>query len=274
MQCADHCPSVEVLWGQGLASMACTEAGWEIESDSGQQYCAPLTVGADGARSRVRELTAMPTRQWSYHQKAIVGTVALESGHQNTCWQAFLDTGPLALLPLADPEKVAIVWSLDEAQHERIAALPDEAFLQALNHALGDDAPAAAVPGPRASFPLRQAHAVDYIDQGLVLVADAAHSIHPLAGQGINLGLSDVRVLAAELVSGQAHGLNVSDPGLLKRYQRQRKTENLAMMTAMEAFKRGFGSQNPVAVLARNIGLSVVDQQLWMKRWFMQQALS
>ena len=274
LQCADHCPSVEVLWGQGLASMAYTEAGWEIESDSGQQYCAPLTVGADGAQSRVRELAAMPTRQWSYHQKAIVGTVALGSGHQNTCWQAFLDTGPLALLPLADPEKVAIVWSLDEAQHERIAGLPDEAFLQALNHALGDDAPAATAPGPRASFPLRQAHAVDYIDKGLVLVADAAHSIHPLAGQGINLGLSDVRVLAAELVSGQAHGLNVSDSGLLKRYQRQRKTENLAMMTAMEAFKRGFGSQNPVAVLARNIGLSVVDQQLWMKRWFMQQALS
>ena len=97
----------------------------------------------------------------------------------NTCWQAFLDTGPLALLPLADPEKVAIVWSLDEAEHERIASLPDEAFLRALNHALGQDAPAAAALGPRASFPLRQAHAVEYIDQGLVLVADAAHSIHP-----------------------------------------------------------------------------------------------
>ena len=88
------------------------------------------------------------------------------------------------------------------------------------------------------------------------------------------MGLSDVRVLAAELASGKAHGLGVSDPVLLKRYQRQRKTENLAMMTAMEAFKRGFGSRNPVAVLARNIGLNVVDQQLWIKRWFMEQALS
>ena len=216
----------------------------------------------------------MPTRQWSYHQNAIVGTVALESEHGKTCWQAFLDTGPLALLPLADPEKVAIVWSLDEAEHERIAALPDEPFLQALNHALGQDAPVVSGLGPRASFPLRQAHAVDYIDQGLVLVADAAHSIHPLAGQGINLGLSDVRVLAAELASGKTHGLDVADPVLLKRYQRQRKTENLAMMTAMEAFKRGFGSQNPLAVLARNIGLNVVNQRSWMKRWFMQQALS
>ena len=130
------------------------------------------------------------------------------------------------------------------------------------------DAPAAAVrwDRARASRCGRPTQPTTSI-KGLVLVADAAHSIHPLAGQGINLGLSDVRVLAAELVSGQAHGLNVSDLGLLKRYQRQRKTENLAMMTAMEAFKRGFGAQNPVAVLARNIGLSV-DQQLWMKRWF------
>ena len=107
-----------------------------------------------------------------------------------------------------------------------------------------------------------------------MLVADAAHSIHPLAGQGINLGLSDVRVLAGELVSGKARGLLVSDPVLLKRYQRQRKTENLAMMAAMEAFKRSFGSQNPAVVLARNIGLNVVDQTSWMKRWFMEQALS
>lgn len=274
LQCADHCAGVEVAWGQGLESMKHTEAGWEIACSTGHRYCAPLTVGADGARSRVRELTAMPTRQWSYHQKAIVGTMVLGSGHLNTCWQAFLDTGPLALLPLADPEKVAIVWSLDEAEHGRIADLPDEAFLRALNHALGQDGPTVAALGPRASFPLRQAHAVKYIDQGLVLVADAAHSIHPLAGQGINLGLSDVRALAGELVSGKACGLLVSDPVLLKRYQRQRKTENLAMMAAMEAFKRGFGSQNPVAVLARNIGLNVVDQTSWMKRWFMEQALS
>ena len=127
--------------------------------------------------------------------------------------------------------------------------------------------------GPRASFPLRQSHAVDYVDQGLALVADAAHSIHPLAGQGINLGLSDVRVLAKELASGRAKGLAVESPALLKSYQRQRKTENLAMMAAMEGFKRGFGSQNPLAVIARNIGLSVVDQQAWLKRWFMEQAL-
>jgi 2-octaprenylphenol hydroxylase len=159
-------------------------------------------------------------------------------------------------------------------QHEQVAALSDEAFVSALNRALGDDAPQALAVGPRASFPLRQSHAVDYIDEGLVLVADAAHSIHPLAGQGINLGLSDVRVLAEELAVGKAKGLAIDSRVVLKRYQRQRKTENLAMMAAMEGFKRGFGSRNPLAVITRNIGLGLVDQQAWMKRWFMGQALS
>ena len=274
LQCAETCPGVEVLWGCAMDAMTLTDSGWEIHCEDGSTFCAPLTVGADGARSRVREWAAMPTRDWSYEQSAIVGTVTLASHHQDACWQAFLDTGPLALLPLADEDKVAIVWSLDELQHEQIAALSNEAFLSALNRALGDDVPRAEAVGPRASFPLKQSHAVDYIDDGLVLVADAAHSIHPLAGQGINLGLSDVRVLAAELTAGKATGLAVDSPIALKRYQRQRKTENLAMMAAMEGFKRGFGSQNPLAVVARNVGLSLVDQQAWLKRWFMGQALS
>lgn len=274
LQCAETCPGVDVRWECAMDTMTHTHFGWEICCQDGSTFCAPLTVGADGARSRVREWAAMPTRQWSYDQSAIVGTVALASHHQDACWQAFLDSGPLALLPLADEDKVAIVWSLDEPQHEQTAALSDTAFLSALNRALGCDAPEAVAVGPRASFPLRQSHAIDYVDQGLVLVADAAHSIHPLAGQGINLGLTDVRVLAEELTAGKAKGLAVDNPVSLKRYQRQRKTENLAMMAAMEGFKRGFGSQNPLAVIARNVGLGLVDQQAWLKRWFMGQALS
>jgi 2-octaprenylphenol hydroxylase len=274
IECAEACSGVELRWQSALESLSRTPDGWSGHCAGDQRLSAQLVVAADGARSKVRQLTAQPTRDWDYHQSAIVGTVALSSPHQATCWQAFLSTGPLALLPLPDPSKVALVWSLDAQEHAEVAALSDTAFVQALNQALGPLAPHAEAVGTRVSFPLKQSHAIDYVDEGLVLVADAAHSIHPLAGQGINLGLSDVRILAQELLAGCAGGLPVSSPVSLKRYQRQRKSENLAMMAAMEGFKRGFGSPHPAAVILRNIGLNMVERQHWLKRWFMRQAIS
>ena len=274
LECAEACSGVELRWQSALESLSRIPDGWSIDCAGDQRLSAQLVVAADGARSKVRQLTAQPTRDWDYHQSAIVGTVALSSPHQATCWQAFLSTGPLALLPLPDPSKVALVWSLDVQEHAGVAALSDTAFIEALNQALGPLAPHAEAVGTRVSFPLKQSHAIDYVDDALVLVADAAHSIHPLAGQGINLGLSDVRILAQELLAGCAGGLTVSSPVALKRYQRQRKSENLAMMAAMEGFKRGFGSPHPAAVILRNIGLNMVERQHWLKRWFMRQAIS
>ena len=274
LECAEACSGVELRWQSALESLSRTPDGWSIDCAGDQRLSAQLVVAADGARSKVRQLTAQPTRDWDYHQSAIVGTVALSSPHQATCWQAFLSTGPLALLPLPDPSKVALVWSLDVQEHAGVAALSDTAFIEALNQALGPLAPHAEAVGTRVSFPLKQSHAIDYVDDALVLVADAAHSIHPLAGQGINLGLSDVRILAQELLAGCAGGLTVSSPVALKRYQRQRKSENLAMMAAMEGFKRGFGSPHPAAVILRNIGLNMVERQPLLKRWFMRQAIS
>ena len=274
LECAEACSGVELRWQSALESLSRKPDGWSIDCAGDQRLSAQLVVAADGARSKVRQLTAQPTRDWDYHQSAIVGTVALSSPHQATCWQAFLSTGPLALLPLPDPSKVALVWSLDVQEHSGVAALSDTAFIEALNQALGPLAPHAEAVGTRVSFPLKQSHAIDYVDDALVLVADAAHSIHPLAGQGINLGLSDVRILAQELLAGCAGGLPVSSPVSLKRYQRQRKSENLAMMAAMEGFKRGFGSPHPAAVILRNIGLNMVERQPLLKRWFMRQAIS
>ena len=274
LECAEACSGVELRWQSALESLSRKPDGWSIDCAGDQRLSAQLVVAADGARSKVRQLTAQPTRDWDYHQSAIVGTVALSSPHQATCWQAFLSTGPLALLPLPDPSTVALVWSLDVQEHAGVAALSDTAFIEALNQALGPLAPHAEAVGTRVSFPLKQSHAIDYVDDALVLVADAAHSIHPLAGQGINLGLSDVRILAQELLAGCAGGLTVSSPVSLKRYQRQRKSENLAMMAAMEGFKRGFGSPHPAAVILRNIGLNMVERQPLLKRWFMRQAIS
>jgi 2-polyprenylphenol 6-hydroxylase len=267
-------PRVQLCWDEPLESLSRAASGWQAVSSGGRCWGASLCVGADGARSRVRQLVDLPTREWSYGQSAIVGTVALSSSHQNTCWQAFLRTGPLALLPLSDPAKVAIVWSLDEEEHGQVAALQDPDFLRQLNSALAPSAPVAVAIGPRASFPLKQCHAMDYVREGVALVADAAHSIHPLAGQGINLGLADVAVLKEELLAARRGGLLLSSSISLKRYQRRRKTENLAMMAAMEGFKRGFGNRHPVALVARNLGLNFVDQQGWLKRWFMRHALA
>ncbi len=215
IECAEACSGVELRWQSALESLSRTPEGWSIDCAGDQRLSAQLVVAADGARSKVRQLTAQPTRDWDYHQSAIVGTVALSSPHQATCWQAFLSTGPLALLPLPDPSKVALVWSLDAQEHAEVAALSDTAFIAALNQALGPLAPHAEAVGTRVSFPLKQSHAIDYVDDALVLVADAAHSIHPLAGQGINLGLSDVRILAQELLAGCAGGPPGFEPRIL-----------------------------------------------------------
>lgn len=274
VQCAHAMPGVELVWEEALEALSPAAPGWLMMGSSGRQFEAALAIGADGARSRARQLLGMPTREWSYNQTAIVATVGLASEHAATCWQVFLESGPLALLPLADPLKVAIVWSLDNATHGQIADLPDAAFVDALNRAIGPSAPAAAAVGPRASFPLSQRHAVDYCDESFALIADAAHSIHPLAGQGINLGLADVAVLTEELLAAREGGLALSSSVPLRRYQRRRKTENLAMMAAMEGFKRGFGTLNPLAVVSRNLGLDLVDRQGWIKRWFMRHAIS
>ena len=274
LQCADAMPTVQVLWEHALETLSLSEPGWVIGCSRERQFRAALTIGADGARSKARQLLGMPTREWSYGQTAIVATVGLTSGHEATCWQAFLESGPLAMLPLADPLKVAIVWSLDDTAHAQMEGLSDSAFVEALNRAMGPSAPVADAVGPRASFPLAQRHAVDYCDEGFALVADAAHSIHPLAGQGINLGLTDVAVLSEELAAAREGGLSLSSAVPLKRYQRRRKTENLVMMAAMEGFKRGFGSLSPMAVVSRNLGLNLVDQQGWLKRWFMRHAIN
>lgn len=273
LQSAQTLPGVSFCWEHALEAMAPADPGWSVTCANGVQFHADLVIGADGARSKARQLLGMPTREWSYAQTAIVATVELDCDHAETCWQVFLESGPLAMLPLADPHKVAIVWSLDNAAHRRVADLSDRAFVDALNRAMGPSGPVAGSVGPRASFPLSQAHALDYCDESFALVADAAHSFHPLAGQGINLGLTDVAVLTEELVASRAGGLALSSAVPLRRYQRRRKTENLAMMAAMEGFKRGFGTLNPLAVVSRNLGLNMVDQQGWLKRWFMRHAI-
>lgn len=271
---AEAARGTEVWWGEALAGVdADSGDGVQVATSGGRTLRAPLLVGADGARSGVRERLGFRTRAWPYRQHALVATLALGRPHDATCYQAFLPTGPVALLPLADPNLSSLVWSIDDPVWEGLLNGDDGDFIHALNRALAGRAPEITAVGQRAAFPLHQCHAVDYIRPGVALVADAAHSIHPLAGQGINLGLADVAALAGELVEASRGDLDWGDTRVLSRYQRRRKSDNLAMMAAMEGFRRGFGSDNPLVRVLRNAGLNWVQGALPLKRWLMAQAL-
>jgi 2-octaprenylphenol hydroxylase len=246
----------------------------ELEQDTPLQ--ADLLVAADGALSRVREMMDFATREWDYGHRAIVATVQVERSHLATAWQRFLPSGPLAFLPLAGTAEAhycSIVWSLQEALADDLMALDDAPFCAelgtAIEHRLGEVLDVS----PRFAFPLRQRHAVDYIQPGVALIADAAHTIHPLAGQGINLGLQDVGVLAQEIVAAKERGANPGDMHVLRRYQRRRKGENLLMMAAMDGFKRLFEEDALPVRWLRNVGMRGVGQLAPVKQRLMRHAM-
>lgn len=269
---ANQTPNITIQWDTWLAQLDFNELYVNVVPREGDEIHAQLVIGADGGRSVSRELAGIRTRQWSYGQKAIVATVRVAPEHSSACWQAFLPTGPLALLPLADSDLCSIVWSLDDNEAQGWIEADDQGFLRGLNSALGGRGPSVTEVSERQLFPLVQCHAVDYLSDRFVLIGDAAHAIHPLAGQGINLGLSDAQALAAEVTYAHSRGATWWTPSVLKRYERQRKGDNLTMMATMQAFKWGFGSRNPAITMMRNAGLSAADALPMAKRWFIQQA--
>ena len=266
-------PNISIHWGMRLESMDIGAEGVRFTTSSGEYVIADMTIGADGGRSKSRGLAGMRTREWRYGQNAIVATIRVKPHHSHACWQAFLPSGPLALLPLADDELCSIVWSLDDALSEQWIQADHDAFVAGLNRALSGRGPQVLEVSERQMFPLIQCHAVDYSKGRFVLVGDAAHSIHPLAGQGINLGLSDAHTLGSEILWAHQCATDWRSPRVLSRYERQRKGTNLSMMATMQAFKWGFSSKNPGVTLMRNVGLNSVDALPMAKRWFVQQAI-
>lgn len=240
-----------------------------------REVLARLIVGADGAQSYIRKHFGFKTREWDYGHDAIVCTVKTEKPHDGTARQRFMQTGPLALLPLHGPEQAycSIVWSAEPERAKQLMQMDDAAFCQALTDASEQVLGKIEDCGKRFVIPLRQRHVVDYMQQGVVLVADAAHTIHPLAGLGINLGLQDVDVLAQELIRAKTRGYALNDVCVLSRYQRRRKGENLLVMAAMEGFKRLFEQQSLPFLWLRNKGMTGVGQLSLLKRQIMRQAM-
>lgn len=247
-----------------------------VQLTSGDEITTTLLIAADGAQSKVRELAEFSTREWDYGQQAIITTVRTEQPHEFTAWQRFMRTGPLAFLPLqydGDAHSCSIVWSADDALAAELMAQDDEAFCNHLTAAFEARLGRVISCDKRYSIPLRQRHATTYIQPGIALVGDAAHNIHPLAGQGVNLGLQDVLVLAQEIERALGRGIPLADYSILRRYQRQRLAGNLGMMTAMEGFKRLFGSRSLSVNWLRNTGMRQLNSVAAIKKIIINSAL-
>jgi len=243
-----------------------------VTLDDGRKLSAALLVAADGSRSKLRELAGIETQGWSYHQHGVVATIKTSQSHLETAWQRFMPDGPLAFLPMSDGSS-SIVWSTSPEHADELLALDDDAFLDALQATFGDRLGRMISCGPRAAFPLRMQHAKQYTQARLALLGDAAHTIHPLAGQGVNLGLADAATLAEVIADARAAGSDIGALKTLRRYERWRKGDNLAMMSTMDAFKRLFGSRMPMLKWLRNTGLSLTNRTTPVKNMIMRQAM-
>jgi len=262
---------VQIAAGCAVESVDMRPDAAVVTLSDGAKVRASLVVAADGGGSPVRGMLDLPAVSKGYGQTAIVAHVGTERPHGAVARQRFLPGGPLALLPLSDGRS-SVVWSLPSAEAQRLTAASDGEFLAALEDASGRVLGRLGPISARAGFPLQILHALRYCCSRGVLVGDAAHVAHPLAGQGMNLGLADAACLAAEVEAGLAAGLDPGDVRVLRRYERRRKADNLSMLLAMDALHRLFGLP-AVAAPIRAAGLALTDAAGPAKQWLMRRAL-
>jgi 2-octaprenylphenol hydroxylase len=270
-----HDCGVTLMANARLEQMRRSGDDWLLTLADGRTLRSAVVVAADGANSAVRRLTGAETREWDYLHHGIVTSVRTANSHKKTAWQRFTDDGPLAFLPLErDGEHwCSIVWSVTPKEGERLMALPDDAFCRELESAFEGRLGPVEAADPRLCVPLRQRHAKRYVAEGLALIGDAAHTIHPLAGQGVNLGFLDAAVLAEVLCHAAGRGERLADERVLSRYERRRMPHNLALMAAMEGFERLFQADPLPLRWLRNTGLKLVDRSSEAKAIFVRQAM-
>ena len=230
-----------------------------------------LLVGADGAHSLIREQAGIATHGWNYDQSAIVTTVGHEREHNGRAEEHFLPAGPFAILPLTG-KRCSIVWTESAREAQRIVALPDDEFHSELEKRFGLQLGELEVIGPRRAFPLGLFTARTFIGERLALIGDAAHIIHPIAGQGLNMGLRDVAALAEAIADAARLGLDPGGPDVLERYQRWRRFDTMTMGIATDGLNRLFSNHSDVLRLARDIGLGLVERMPALKRMFIREA--
>ena len=256
---------IQPEFGVTIENLAVSGGRVEVMRGDGGAISADLVVGADGAGSAVRRLAGIAAKSWSYPQSAFVTHMVPGRGHRECAWQRFLPEGPLALLPLGDG-RVSIVWSTTPEQAEAALAAADDELSTMLTAASDNVLGVLRPAGSRGAFPLRARHAAQYALPGIVLVGDAAHSIHPLAGQGANLGIADAACLAEVLSAAAAGGEYPGDLPVLRRYERARKGANQAMLWFVDALNRLFLSEAPPLSALRAAGMRLFNQSGPLRR--------
>ncbi len=265
--------NVDLRIPERCASVRRGERRAQLQLEGGETLSARLLVAADGANSWLRQHSDIGLHSESYEQSALVATVRTTEPHRQTAWQRFSQYGPLAFLPLVDPHLCSIVWSQDTDQAADLMALPTATFEERLTSTFEGQLGSVTLASQRAAFPLLARRAETLTAPRLALIGDAAHTLHPLAGQGVNIGFTDAAALAGQLLDVHGRGGDIGARAHLRPWERSRISDIRLMMAMMKGFKELFGSDHPGILMARNLGLSGVDRLPLAKRLLMRHAL-
>jgi 2-octaprenyl-6-methoxyphenol hydroxylase len=264
-----------LLWKSRVANVDRGEHQVVVSLDDGRKLCAPLLVGAEGRNSPSREAAGIRMARWRYNHSAIVSVLHHERPHDNVAYEIFYPGGPFALLPMTDDgrrHRSAIVWSVPKDDAPGMLSLSDEDFAAEARAAMGGCLGKVTLAAPRSTYPLGFHHAAQITAQRLALVGDSAHAIHPIAGQGLNLGFRDAAALAQVLVEGARLGLDLGDQQLLDRYQRWRSLDSLMVAMATDSLTRIYGVPGRTASAVRRFGMGLIDRIAPIKNRLMNEA--
>lgn len=262
-------PNLDVYFGMNLENLSFANQQATVQAGE-QSFSTQLLIAADGARSWVRQASKIFANHHSYKQQGIVALISTEQAHRDTAWQRFLSTGPIAVLPL-NQNRSSIVWSASDPRSKELMALEPDEFELELSRALDSKLGAVTLLSDRVSFPLQSLKADSYVRKNLALIGDAAHSIHPLAGQGANLGFKDIQCLIGLICAVDSQRIGGLD--VLSHYQRERRFDNQQTDAMMSALHSTYLNDNPAWMAARGAGMNLIADSTLLKQLFVRQAI-